>query len=151
MTADYSVSCTSERYSFAFWWAVAMVFVYPLGTQARRRHASYDALFGCSNAISFKYQQFYCDMTLIFLMLLCCLSQEFHFCILSCFTHQKTRSAPKQYRKQQPTTYAKITFQDVGTYSFSLFDNTCKHVADAVVCRYWTVVDTMYRLSVTVR
>ena len=32
MTADYSVSCDSERYSFAFWWAVAMVFVYPLGT-----------------------------------------------------------------------------------------------------------------------
>ena len=31
MTADYSVSCDSERYSFAFWWAVVMVFVYPLG------------------------------------------------------------------------------------------------------------------------
>ena len=34
MTADYSVSCASERYSFAFWWAVAMVFVYPLGKLA---------------------------------------------------------------------------------------------------------------------
>jgi len=33
MTADYSVSCASERYSFAFWWAVAMVFVYPIGRQ----------------------------------------------------------------------------------------------------------------------
>ena len=31
MTADYSVSCASERYSFVFSWAVAMVFVYPLG------------------------------------------------------------------------------------------------------------------------
>jgi hypothetical protein len=35
MTADYSVSCASERYSFAFWWAVAMVFVYPIGRQSR--------------------------------------------------------------------------------------------------------------------
>jgi hypothetical protein len=25
------VSCDSERYLFAFWWAVAMVFVYPVG------------------------------------------------------------------------------------------------------------------------
>ena len=32
MTADYSVSCASERYSFAVWWAVAMIFIYPLGT-----------------------------------------------------------------------------------------------------------------------
>jgi hypothetical protein len=31
MTADYSVSCASKRYTFAFWWAVAMVFVYPIG------------------------------------------------------------------------------------------------------------------------
>lgn len=31
MTADYRVSCDSERYAFAFWWAFAMVFVYPLG------------------------------------------------------------------------------------------------------------------------
>ena len=36
MTADYSVSCASERYMFAFWWAVAMVFVYPIG-----RHRCY--------------------------------------------------------------------------------------------------------------
>jgi len=34
MTADYSVSCASERYAFAFWWAVAMVFVYPIGRQS---------------------------------------------------------------------------------------------------------------------
>jgi hypothetical protein len=31
MTADYSVSCTSSRYHFAFIWALVMVFVYPLG------------------------------------------------------------------------------------------------------------------------
>ena len=31
MVADYSVNCASSRYAFAFWWAVAMVFVYPLG------------------------------------------------------------------------------------------------------------------------
>ena len=31
MTADYRVSCDSERYAFAYWWALAMVFVYPLG------------------------------------------------------------------------------------------------------------------------
>jgi hypothetical protein len=37
MTADYSVSCASERYSFAFWWAVAMVFVYPIGRHYFRR------------------------------------------------------------------------------------------------------------------
>ena len=31
MTADYSVSCASERYSFAIGWAIAMIFVYPIG------------------------------------------------------------------------------------------------------------------------
>ena len=31
MKADYSISCDSERYDFAYWWAVAMTFVYPLG------------------------------------------------------------------------------------------------------------------------
>ena len=31
MTADYSVSCASERYLFAVYWAGAMIFVYPLG------------------------------------------------------------------------------------------------------------------------
>ena len=31
MAADYSVSCASERYAFAMWWAVAMLFVYPIG------------------------------------------------------------------------------------------------------------------------
>ena len=33
MTADYSVSCGSGRYTFAFWWAVAMICVYPLGRE----------------------------------------------------------------------------------------------------------------------
>lgn len=31
MTADYSVSCSSSRYTFVFWWAFVMVFVYPIG------------------------------------------------------------------------------------------------------------------------
>lgn len=31
MVADHRVSCDSERYTFAFWWAVAMVLVYPVG------------------------------------------------------------------------------------------------------------------------
>jgi hypothetical protein len=31
MAADHRVSCDSERYLFAFWWAIAMVFVYPVG------------------------------------------------------------------------------------------------------------------------
>jgi hypothetical protein len=35
MAADYSVSCDSERYSFAFWWAFAMIFVYPIGVWRR--------------------------------------------------------------------------------------------------------------------
>ena len=25
MTADYSVSCSTQRYTFAFWWALTMV------------------------------------------------------------------------------------------------------------------------------
>jgi kynureninase len=36
MTADYSVSCASDRYAFAFWWAFAMVFVYPIGKPSMR-------------------------------------------------------------------------------------------------------------------
>jgi hypothetical protein len=36
MTADYSVSCASDRYAFAFWWAFAMVFVYPIGEPLMR-------------------------------------------------------------------------------------------------------------------
>lgn len=31
MSVDYSVSCSSARYNFAFWWAFVMVFIYPLG------------------------------------------------------------------------------------------------------------------------
>jgi hypothetical protein len=34
MTADYSVSCTSSRYYFAFIWALGMIFIYPLGCPA---------------------------------------------------------------------------------------------------------------------
>jgi len=31
MTADYSMSCQSSRYHSAYYWAVAMIFVYPIG------------------------------------------------------------------------------------------------------------------------
>jgi len=31
MTSDYRVSCDSKRYKYAFWWAISMVFVYPVG------------------------------------------------------------------------------------------------------------------------
>jgi hypothetical protein len=31
MSADYSVSCHSEKYQFGFIWAIVMVFVYPIG------------------------------------------------------------------------------------------------------------------------
>ncbi len=34
MTADYSISCSSERYVFGVSWAVAMIFVYPIGKQS---------------------------------------------------------------------------------------------------------------------
>jgi hypothetical protein len=31
MRADYSISCESERYEFGYYWALAMIFVYPIG------------------------------------------------------------------------------------------------------------------------
>jgi hypothetical protein len=34
MTADYSVSCSSEKYRFGFVWACVMIFVYPIGCPA---------------------------------------------------------------------------------------------------------------------
>ena len=48
MRADYSISCSSQRYQFAVVWAAVMVFVYPVGIpllyfvllyQVRARHS----------------------------------------------------------------------------------------------------------------
>jgi len=56
MTADYSVSCDSGRYTFAFWWAVAMVLVYPIGAALVNDALMYvlDTLIVCG-ILSIKY------------------------------------------------------------------------------------------------
>jgi hypothetical protein len=43
MTADYSVSCDSEKYQFGYIWAVVMVFVYPIGCPLFYFYLLYDA------------------------------------------------------------------------------------------------------------
>jgi hypothetical protein len=43
MTADYSVSCTSDKYRFGFIWACVMVAIYPLGCPAYYFYLLYHA------------------------------------------------------------------------------------------------------------
>jgi hypothetical protein len=42
MSADYSVSCDSEKYRFGYIWAIAMVFVYPVGCPLYYFYLLYD-------------------------------------------------------------------------------------------------------------
>lgn len=42
MSADYSVSCTSEKYQFGYIWAIVMVFVYPIGCPLYYFYLLYD-------------------------------------------------------------------------------------------------------------
>ena len=71
MTADYRVSCDSERYSFAFWWAFAMVFLYPIGGRGAGG-AGGGALYPLFSLWECMFYWLFCFADINFMTGLCC-------------------------------------------------------------------------------
>lgn len=143
MAADHRVSCDSERYLFAFWWAIAMVFVYPVG--------KYNSLFFIN--VGWTYTMYVCIfyMTNVYTGI-----PLLYFCILRV-------SRVRNKNSGIPIEVINMLCEDfTDQYWYESWRTECdvllfvidecwqRHLLLSCVSRFWTVVDAVYRVVVTV-